>query len=106
MGPLIRGAISEDSSDFLSTNKKPFGLRMPNSGDQKPYGGFAELNRLVISRDELILSQVELSNKVKSIEKSVENLRYYAIALGIKLNEHLPHIQLQSQEKIKIEDFK
>ena len=46
----------------------------------------------------------ELKKKINRIETSVENLRYFAVALGIKIIENSS--TKQSPEKITIDDFK
>ena len=46
----------------------------------------------------------ELKKKINRIETSVENLRYFAVALGIKIIENSS--TKQAPEKITIDDFK
>jgi hypothetical protein len=46
----------------------------------------------------------ELNKKINRIETSVENLRYFAVALGIKIIENSS--TKQAPEKITIDDFK
>ena len=67
-------------------------LRPPKSRLSKPNSG---------SFDMLI---DELKEKIDRIETSVENLRYFAVALGIKIIENSS--TKQSPEKITIDDFK
>ena len=67
-------------------------LRPPKSRLSKPNSG---------SFDMLI---DELKEKIDRIETSVENLRYFAVALGIKIIENSS--TKQAPEKITIDDFK